>query len=512
MSTCQRFSGLKIAVLLVIFPQLSGYAQNSVLEEKISLACTNCTVAEALTLIESQISYYFSYNPDLFAVKKPVNLNFIKISLKEVLDAVIVDSTIKYSVIEKQIVLYRYNKDDDNTAKPAKSRENKQITISGKVIEQGSQKPVPFASISIVGKSLGSVSNMQGEFVIKIPGEMRDENLGISCIGYKTLIMPLDEVQNREIYELQTDYIPIQEVIIRKTEPLYLIKTALKKIPENYNVNPALLTSFYRETIERGNNYLSITESVLQTYKSGYGENNGSDLIKVLKGRKSQNINTGDSLLVKLKAGLNTTLLLDVVKNPADFLQEDYFALYEYQLADIISDNDRETYVIHFKQKADVTEPLYYGKIYIDVNNLAIKNFEFNLNKNGIEKTGNRFVVRKPRWLIVKPVEANYRVSYREFGQKYYLNFVRSETGFRMRRRQQLFSSVYNSKIEMVVTDIDTIDVKKFRFREVTRPETIFTDLINQKPEIYWEDYNYLKPEESLEEAMDRINTMIQNN
>jgi hypothetical protein len=250
----------------------------------------------------------------------------------------------------------------------------------------------------------------------------------------------------------------------------------------------------------------------LQTYKSGYSENNESDLIKILKGRKSQNLDPRDSLLIKLKAGLNTTLLLDMIKNPADFLQEDYFGYYDYQLADIITDNNRETYVINFRQKETLIEPLYFGKIYIDVNNLAIKNLEFSLDKNGIEKTGDRFVIKKPRWLIVKPVEANYRVSYREFGHKYYLNLIRCETGFKIRQRKQIFSSLYDSKIEMVVTDIDTSDVKRFRHRDVAKPETIFTDLLNEKPDAFWENYNYLKPEEPLEEAMDKISLISDDN
>ena len=64
----------------------------------------------------------------------------------------------------------------------------------------------------------------------------------------------------------------------------------------------------------------------------------------------------------------------------------------------------------------------------------------------------------------------------------------------------------------MVITDIDTVDVKRFKFREITRPETIFTDLINEKSETFWGSYNYIKPEESLENAVDRINAMVRNN
>ncbi len=504
-----KYIGYNLPVVLILVIHQSTFGQNPVLDQKINLSCNECSIYEVLSRIETSIPLYFSYNPDLFSGSESVNINLNNIRLKELLDSLLGDKSIKYAVLEKQIVLYRPEEPKSDIQMTDEELPNRQIIVSGKIIDQNSGKPVPFANICLVGQSLGSVSNMNGEFIIKIPGYMQNDSLGISCIGYRTFIEPLEEIRNQRIFKLQTEYVPIQEVIIRKTEPLYLLKTAIRKIPDNYNIKPSILTSFYRETIEHGNRYLSITESVLQTYKSGYSRNHESDLIKVLKGRKSQNLDSKDSLLIKLKAGLNTTLMLDLIKNPADFLQEDFFEYYDYQLADIISDNNRETYVIHFRQKENIVEPLYFGKIYIDVKNLAIKNIEFSLEKNGISKTGDRFVIKKPRWLIVKPVEANYRVSYREFGQKYYLNLIRCETGFKIRQRRQLFSSLYDSKIEMVVTDIDTSDVVKFRHREAAKPETIFTDLLNEKPEVFWENYNYIKPEEPLEEAMDKISLMI---
>ena len=504
--------GFKILGVLIITTHPQIFGQSSVLDQRIALSCNNCSISQALSKIESSVHLYFSYNPDLFTSSESVTINIENIPLYQLLDTILNDRTIKYNIVEKQIVLFRPPENESGKQHSDDDLLNKQIIVSGKIIDQNTKKPVPFANICVVGRSLGSVSNMNGEFVIKIPDYLQNDSLGISCIGYRTFIEPLEKTRNQKTFELQTDYVPIQEVIIRKTEPLYLIKNAIKRIPDNYNMNPSILTSFYRETIEHGSKYLSITESVLQTYKSGYTGHNENDLIKVLKGRKSQNLDPRDSLLIKLKAGLNTTLLLDMIKNPADFLQEDYFRYYDYQLADIITDNNRETYVINFRQKETINEPLYYGKIYIDVNNLAIKTLEFSLDKNGIEKTGDRFVIKRPRWLIVKPVKAQYRVSYREFGHKYYLNLIRCETGFKIRQRKQIFSSLYDSKIEMVVTDIDTSDVRKFRHRDVTKPETIFTDLLNEKPDVFWENYNYLKPDEPLEKAMDKISPISNDN
>ena len=89
---------------------------------------------------------------------------------------------------------------------------------------------------------------------------------------------------------------------------------------------------------------------------------------------------------------------------------------------------------------------------------------------------------------------------------RYYLNFVRCETEFRIRNRKQLFGKVFNTVIEMAVTDIDTTDVKRFKANETARTMNVFTEQDNEFDYSFWKDYNYLKPDEPLEEALKKLN------
>src|SRR5215204_1088351 len=59
-----------------------------------------------------------------------------------------------------------------------------QITISGKVIDRETKSPMPFASVYIKGKSIGTVTNLHGEFDFHIPDEYRNEILVTSMLGY----------------------------------------------------------------------------------------------------------------------------------------------------------------------------------------------------------------------------------------------------------------------------------------------------------------------------------------
>ena len=58
-----------------------------------------------------------------------------------------------------------------------------QITISGKVIDGETKEALPFASIGILGKPIGTISNLQGEFDFHIPANLRNDILAVNMLG-----------------------------------------------------------------------------------------------------------------------------------------------------------------------------------------------------------------------------------------------------------------------------------------------------------------------------------------
>jgi CarboxypepD_reg-like domain len=65
------------------------------------------------------------------------------------------------------------------------------ITISGKVVDRESTEPLPFASIGILGKSIGTISNLQGEFDFHLTSDFRTSIVVINMLGYKTFEQPV---------------------------------------------------------------------------------------------------------------------------------------------------------------------------------------------------------------------------------------------------------------------------------------------------------------------------------
>jgi len=314
---------------------------------------------------------------------------------------------------------------------------------------------------------------------------------------------------NRSFF-LETNIIPIQEVIIRKVSPVMLLRDANIRIRMNYPDDAAVLTSFYRETVQRGSHYTMVSEAVIENFKTGY-RSMVPDRVKILKGRKNENFTRNDSLILKLKAGLNTMLMLDVVKNIPDFLTGESLQDYHYRLADIVVEDGRDHYAVEFSPLENSPERSFYsGRIIIDIQDMAFKLVEFQVNPADLDLATERFIVRKPPNVVVKALKANYKVAYKKHGDKYYLHMIRCETGFKIRNRRQFAGVVYNTKLETVVTGLDTLNVNRFPARESARPFEFFTEQVGSYDETFWGEYNFITPEISLENALTRLQKVNQ--
>ncbi len=380
-------------------------------------------------------------------------------------------------------------------------------TYSGKILDSETKDPVAFANVYLERSSIGTVSNLDGEFILKVPLAKGEGKISISFVGYKTQELALEELNMmKNTIRLVADPIPIQEVIIKTGDPVELLRKAIMRISENYTDNPEMLTGFYRETIKQNRNYVAVSEAVLDIYKSSYKNYFDSDRIKIYKGRKSEDVKKMDTILFKLQGGPKTSLLLDVVKNPSTLLSEDFFKYYNYKLNGIVNIDNRETFVIEFNQKNNVDLPLYQGKIYLDVNNLAIARLDFRISDKALTQADNELVRKKPVSMKIDVEDARYLANYRPIDGKWHLNHVRAEAKFKCKWDKKLFRSIYTTMLEMAITDRDTSNISKFKLRESERISDVFIDQVNYFEDAdYWGEYNVIKPDESIEMAIERL-------
>jgi hypothetical protein len=151
------------------------------------------------------------------------------------------------------------------------------ITISGLARDRSTQEPLPFASVSILGKSISTVTNLSGEFDFHLPGDYRNEILVISMLGYANFEAPVWSILSApgqsQVFELEKSPTLLDEVVVADTlSGSDIMRIALSRIDQNYPMKPFLMDGFYRDAKKVGGTYISLLEAAVKIYDEDYLE------------------------------------------------------------------------------------------------------------------------------------------------------------------------------------------------------------------------------------------------
>jgi hypothetical protein len=394
-----------------------------------------------------------------------------------------------------------------------KSDQQEILTIRGKVIDSETGEPLVFATVAVKETNVATVTNIDGEFVIKIGETQVSRNLEISFLGYKNKVVPLTELRGddrRNNISMDPAPIPIKEIIVRPLDPDAIVRNAISRIGKNYVDEPNLMTAFYRETIRKNRTYVSIGEAVVEIFKAPYNNDLRFDGARIYKGRKGSDVEKMDTVLFKLQGGPVSMLQLDIVKNTESILTMDAMKYYDYSLTGVVEIDDKPHYVISFKQKPSIDIPLFMGTFYIEVDSYAITEAEFGYNLEDKEAVTPIFIRKKPLGMEVTPEVATYRTKYREQDGKWYFAYSRAEVKFKCNWKRKLFNTYYTTMSEIAVTDRTNEEVIKFAARDKLRYSDIFTEQVAAftDPE-FWGDYNVIEPDQSIESAIRRLSRRL---
>ncbi|WP_099543211.1 carboxypeptidase-like regulatory domain-containing protein [Maribacter sp. 4G9] len=382
----------------------------------------------------------------------------------------------------------------------------------GEVYDSDTKKPLIFATLTLEGTNISTITNTEGEFSLKVPESNTSENVIVSFLGYKTKQIPILQFKSDgneiSMTELVTQLAEVNLSVPKDARAL--VRETLKKRGENYIDNPTVMTAFYRETIKRRRQNVSLSEAVVNIYKAPYSSNK-NDALKLFKARKSTDYSKLDTLALKLQGGPFNALFVDMVKYPDYIFADDLFEFYDFSFSNATRVDDKQIYVINFEQKPSVLDPLYSGKLYIDVDNKILTSAIYSLNITDRDLAAQMFVRRKPRNADVWPTEVAYRVDYREKDGKWYYGYSNVMMEFKINWDKKLFNSVYSMSCEMAITDWEenlSNEIPKYRDR--IKSDIILTDeAIGFADPDFWGEYNIIEPEKSIESAIKKIQRQL---
>lgn len=140
------------------------------------------------------------------------------------------------------------------------------INVSGKVIDNSTKLPVPFATLGIKGKSIGSVTDEKGlySFLIEQSAVDASDQLIISSIGYQPFTVPLEKFkQGQQTINLAAAPTTLHTVTIKPQK--FKVKTYGRTSSSTF-----MVANMYTERNHKDDNLGKEQATVLSIDKSCY--------------------------------------------------------------------------------------------------------------------------------------------------------------------------------------------------------------------------------------------------
>ncbi|UYQ92512.1 SusC/RagA family TonB-linked outer membrane protein [Chitinophaga horti] len=290
----------QLAILcLLLLPVLQAMSQQPVLGARqdrqpvITLDLKDANLTDIFREIRKQSGYAFLYENANFEKAKKVTVNVTRRPLSEVLQMVLDEQPVTYTINKRTIIIrpsgYRAPRTTDVVP-------GQPLEITGRLLDARTNEPVIGATVAVIDTKIGTVSSATGTFALKVEPGAR---LQISFMGYETLVTKPFANSGTYSYSLNVSQQSIKDVVVTgifarpkqnftgaatsfTAEDLSKVTngnvlTALKSLdpsfqmPENLNLgsNPNALP----EVVLRGGNSLVDVNSTASVFNYGSAPN-----------------------------------------------------------------------------------------------------------------------------------------------------------------------------------------------------------------------------------------------
>lgn len=353
-----------------------------------------------------------------------------------------------------------------------------QIEIQGKISDFGTFEPVVGANIYIQNSTVGTVSNTDGKYALKIPQRYTNDTLIISSIGYKSFKTAINDYDFSQDLYLEEDVASLDEIlIVADTRPKTgndIVLRALERLERNAPDSAYIQKAFLRHKEKNKNEYKWLIESAITLYDSSYAYGKSNDVkISVDENRKSYDLRDVDSVFTYysyLKNERNLDLKsrqlrrdtiqksslvkaikwndertngldnlfngkLNLVRNSnrtSALFGNNMLEKHQFSLDTILVDNDRKLYKIKISKSSDfvgLNTPGIFnegfeaqGWVYIYWDNFAIKKLEYEL------VAASEAQKRRSKSLFGTQLNHKLIITYKEFEDKMYPSYIYYET------------------------------------------------------------------------------------
>lgn len=170
---------------------------------EISLNLQNVTMLDAFNAIKQQSGYSFWYRNEEVDLDKKISVNVNKQEVGKVLEKLLFDQNLSYTIDDTHIVIYRKEQKASSTGQNVRK-------VSG-VIQEAQGTPIIGANVVIKGTTNGTITDLDGKFSL----DVKDDHavLVVSYIGYSPQEIVVGN-QKSVIVKMQEDSQTIEDVVV----------------------------------------------------------------------------------------------------------------------------------------------------------------------------------------------------------------------------------------------------------------------------------------------------------
>jgi TonB-dependent receptor len=198
--------GLLLQCLLLNLLFAKKRTAQSIYEIQIELKVANKPLKEIFHLIETKTNFKFTYSSHSINLDQLISLTGEQKNLGATLDFIASKTSFVFKQVNSTIMVKPATKKIAGTVMGG---------VRGRITDSGTNEVLPGATIMVKGTTIGTTSDVNGEFILRVPpGEKEIE---VSYIGYRKYA-ELANVQDNQITELNfqliSDAVELKDIVI----------------------------------------------------------------------------------------------------------------------------------------------------------------------------------------------------------------------------------------------------------------------------------------------------------
>ncbi|TRX66478.1 carboxypeptidase-like regulatory domain-containing protein [Carboxylicivirga sp. M1479] len=378
-----------------------------------------------------------------------------------------------------------------------KKEASKTLLIKGRVCDAEGGSPLPLVNVAFINKPMGSITNSEGQFELKVPNNYIGEKIGFSFLGYHSTQITIADADTLLEIDLKPTTIKLNEVEISYKKPDDIIQQLRYHHHQNYFNQQNILESFFRESIKQDDQYVQVSEAIIEIVKPSYITPSNLERVRFIKGRKKNDLQSMDFVDFKLEGGPFQFSRVDIARYQ-DFYKENN-STYKYQYDGIDVLNDEIVYKVRFRPINDDGNLVYQGILYVHSESFALVRAEFQLTKKALRISGRALIRKASRKIKAKPIKASYFIDYRQYEDKWLLNRIHGHIVIHINDKRHKIDSEFSAVTELLVSSFELNSKYKLKPSELYKSKYVLADEIKVTDEEFWKDYNIIRPDEALE-------------